>query len=153
MIVSRLAVILRYLRPAVALPAALCIAGCCTPAGQKDLATSALPPVTARARAEQALAEALWSYHEAAITTILDSIEPGKDDPMAGGGRDFDEALTFFESTTGILSNTGTRFGRIITPELPETLERWRQWHREHRNQLHFDQENCDLGASPIQTP
>jgi hypothetical protein len=144
---------LRYLLSIVVLPAAVYIAGCCTLTGQKEGAALSvtLPTVTTRSAAEQALAEALWSYHEAAITTILASIEPGN--PMAGGGRDFDEALTFFESTTGILSNTGTRFGRIITPELPGTLDRWRQWHREHRNQLHFDQENCDLGVSPIQNP
>lgn len=144
--------ILCRLRPVVVLLLLLCVAGCCTPMGHNCGASSEgkLPAVKERSIAEQALAEALWSYHEAAITEVLAKMNSKKHEPMAGGGRDFNEALTFFEATTGILSNTGTRFGRIITPDLPETLDRWRQWHREHRNELHFDEVSCDLGTSPI---
>jgi hypothetical protein len=111
------------------------------------------PRMSARTLAEQALAEALWMYHEAAITEVLEGVKTGKYRYNYGGNRDFEKALSFFEVTTGILSDTGTTFGRMITPDLADTLDRWRQWHREHRNRLHFDQENCDLGASPIETP
>jgi len=94
------------------------------------------------------LVEGLWSYHEAAITNVLEGIETGRYVYNDSGGPDFNKALDFFESVTGIMSSTGTTFGRLITEDLGATLELWRQWHRKNRGHLHFDPNYCEIALS-----
>ncbi len=150
--ISRLSVALRYLLVALVIPAAMNLVGCRTPMfrGNKELSAGVPAKISTRGAAEQALAEALWSYHEVAITDTLNGISAGEYRYYDSGREDFERAVDFFEFTTGILSETGTHFGRRITPDLGEALDRWRQWHREHRGRLYFDQENCVLGATNV---
>lgn len=136
---------------ALALAAALCIAGCCAFSGQGNEGRAGAPPPSqvTRAAAEADLVEALWSYHEAAITDILKGIENGLYQYNDAGGRDFDRALSFFELVTGIQSSTAGRFGRTITPDLGDTLYLWREWYRDNREQLHFAQDHCEITRTP----
>jgi hypothetical protein len=138
--------LLRYCRTLLVLSAALCFVGCAFSSRRGERQVARTPPYElARPAAEILLVEALWSYHEAAITDVLRGVDTGRYRYDGAGGRDFDRALDFFESVTGIQSNAGTTFGRLITPELGATLDLWRQWYRENREQLRFDASHCEI--------
>ena len=102
---------------------------------------------------EQAVIDALWSYHEAAIVDVLRGVESGEFHYNGDGGRAFDKALVFFEGVTGIPSSTGTTSRRPITPELANDLRLWRRWYRKHRRALRFDLECCDLRIATAESP
>lgn len=94
---------------------------------------------------EQRLVDALWRHHETSLVRVLEGAERGEYQLYSAGGEAFEAALDFFEAATGIESNTGTTFGRLITPELGETLALWRSWYRENRLLLRFDPAHCEV--------
>lgn len=137
---------LRCCRMALVLFAALCLTGCALINSRcEGRITTTQPPHLARSAAETALVEALWAYHESAITDVLEGIGSGKYRYYGSGSSDFDKALDFFEIVTGIPSNTGATFGRLITPDLGTTLILWQQWYRENRSLLRFDAAHCEI--------
>ncbi len=70
----------------------------------------------------------IWKKHENAVVSALRTARQGGELDKAS----FTAAVEFFEETTGIISNTGTHFGRLPTKELESTLARWRLWYSEN---------------------
>lgn len=149
--ISRSRAFFGYFRLFLVLSAVLCVAGCRSLSSRRSEEQAAGTPSyrVARPAAEAALVEALWSYHEAAITDVLKGIETGRYRQQDAGGHDFERALDFFEWVTGIPSNTATHFGRVVTPNLGDTLALWRQWYQANREQLRFLPDDCEIARRP----
>ncbi len=139
-----------YFSMLLVLLAVLCTAGCRSFSSRRgeEVAVAPLYQVPRRA-AEAALVEALWSYHEAAVTEVLKGIDIGIYQYRDLGGADFEKAVSFFESVTGIDSGTAQHFGRAITPDLGDKLDLWRQWYQENRGHLYFDPYHCEIASLP----
>jgi hypothetical protein len=90
------------------------------------------------AKGQQDFVELIWRAHEQAIESVIDGRGEIDQERLA-------QAIEFFERLTGIESNTGTTFGRLPTPQLPETLQRWNRWYEENRDSLLVDPLSCRL--------
>ena len=92
-----------------------------------------LDPIT-----EHRAIAAIWDMNAA---VVLDAIDfQGELDQER-----FSASIEFFEALTGILSDTGTYFGRMPTPGLKETVRDWNAWFEENKNHLVIEPSACLL--------
>lgn len=99
------------------------------------------PAREARAR----VTDAVWQYHLAVIKAVVAARNrPDVTMDLAQFGRSVD----IVESLTKIASNTGTRVGRVPTPELPRTIQLWEQWYADNKDRVDVDVNACSLQIS-----
>jgi hypothetical protein len=65
-------------------------------------------------------------------------------------GDGFARSVQFLEKVTSIYSDTPNWAGRIPTEELPNTLRRWEEWYKKHRDELRLSQDGC---GAVLQSP
>jgi hypothetical protein len=94
--------------------------------------------VAAKARVR----DTIWQYH---IAIIKATVAARSQRDVTIDLKEFGRAVDAIELLTKIPSNTGTRVGRLPTPELPRTIQMWEQWYADHRGNVDIDVGGCSL--------
>lgn len=98
------------------------------------------------AQAKANLIDALWQYHMSVIGQVL--IARSDDDAVIDLDA-FRRSVDVVETLTNIPSNTGTRLGRLPSPELPEAMRQWDAWYARNRRRLDVSLDGCSLRLKP----
>lgn len=86
--------------------------------------------------------DAVWQYH---LEVVKAAVAARNTPDVAMDLTQFGRSVGIIESLTKIGSNTGTRVGRLPTPELPQTIRAWERWYANNRDRVDVDVNGCSL--------
>jgi hypothetical protein len=97
--------------------------------------------IDAVAAAKAHAIDAVWHYHLAVVNAVIIA----KDKNLPIHLTEFGHSVDLIESLTGISSNTGTRAGRLPSPQLATALHLWERWYEHNRQRLDIAPGGCLL--------
>ena len=96
------------------------------------------------------IVEGIWRINEEVVLEMTQWFENPRPidtatDPTL---QDFSAAIEFFEKTTGIVSHTGSIFGRVPNALTRHIMAKWNAWFEENKHTLVLTPSSC-IGTAP----